>query len=136
VLDVARQDPDLSVFVELVMKAGLDGIFDCAGPFTLLIPTNDGFANLNPADLAELLMKKHRKELIDILLYHMLPGVVLSNEFHDGKIEALNGDGLTVQANPLQFDDALVLDADNVACNGVYHKIDKVLIPGNDGKRF
>lgn len=40
VLETARENLDLSLFVSLYEISGLEAIFDCGGPFTAVFPTN------------------------------------------------------------------------------------------------
>lgn len=47
-----------------------------------------------------------------------------------GRVETLSGFDVSVTENPLQINGANVVDADILACNGIIHVIDDVLIPG------
>jgi len=173
VLDVARQFPEqLSVFVDLVQRAGLEEVFDCAGksdcwlrrltcrlwafsaasdvarlthptrlllirrsilcfigPFTVFAPSNEAFDAVDPRVLAELLQTQNQGLLQELLLYHILPGVILADDFANGVVETLSGEDILVTAPPLQINDAIVLDADLLGCNGVLHVVDSILIP-------
>lgn len=127
-LDVARGIPRLSIFVDLVEKTSLAAILDCSGPFTVLIPANRAFRNLDPVIFADQLLRDKSGKLDDILLSHIVPGRILSNKFHDGTVKTLNSDTLQVTANPLIFRKNVTTGTrDIVATNGVIHIIDSVL---------
>lgn len=104
----------------------------CSGPFTLLAPTNEAFEALDAATLDELLLPSNQDKLIDLLLYHIVPGLVLSDDFEDGTIDTLLDDqSISVSVDPILLNGrAEVVQADIIACNGVIHAIDDVLVPG------
>lgn len=68
--------------------------------------------------------------LTAILTYHVVSGNVLSTDLVDGPVPTLNGADVDVDlSNGVMINDANVVAADNIGCNGVIHVIDKVLIP-------
>ncbi|MEZ4988126.1 MAG: fasciclin domain-containing protein [Saprospiraceae bacterium] len=71
-------------------------------------------------------------ELAQILLYHVVGATALSTDLSDGQtITTLQGDDVTVTINAdgVFINDALVTVADLVADNGVVHVINAVLLP-------
>lgn len=130
VLQVSRSTPDLSLTVTLLEKAGLEEIFQCSGPFTALLPTNDAWAALDPA-LFEFLLRPNSVELLeDILLYHILPGRYFSADLTFGaKGTLLDGASISVGSAPFRVNEVDVVFRDAVACNGVVHLIAGVLMP-------
>lgn len=130
VLETARQNPDLSTVVMLIEAADLADIFDCAGPFTALLPNNAAFDNLDPDYVAFLLRPENQNELQDLLLYHILPRATMTTEFSAGATETLlQGQRVDVGVSPIMFDDSSVVTADIPACNGFIDIIDEVLMP-------
>lgn len=72
-IQLAQSLPQLSTFVQAVVRADLVEMLIYPGTFTVFAPTNDAFAAL-PAGLLDELFKPHsRKALVDVLTYHMLP---------------------------------------------------------------
>lgn len=130
VLDTARLNPDLSIFVDLIEVAGLEEIFLCAGPFTALIPTNAAFENVDQETIDELLLPANRPELQNLLLFHILPGVQFSTVVEEGTLPSLSGDDVSVTLDPLEFNGVGVLEADITACNGIIHILEDVLPTG------
>jgi uncharacterized surface protein with fasciclin (FAS1) repeats len=118
--------------VKLIEVAGLTEYFMCSGPFTLLAPTNDAFDALDAATLDELLLPSNQDKLKDLLLYHIVPGLLLSDDFEDGSIDTLLADqSISVSVDPILFNGrAKIVEADIIACNGVIQAIDDVLVPG------
>lgn len=128
ILDVAARMPELSLFVDLWERAGLDEIFECGGPFTVIAPTDNAFQAMDRSTFADLLMRSNKDDLEDLLLYHVLPNVMLANDFGNGNVEALNGDGVQVSVgSSLTFNQATVITTDVLGCNGVLHLTDSVL---------
>jgi uncharacterized surface protein with fasciclin (FAS1) repeats len=130
ILETARDDPDLSDIVALIDAAGLSPIFDCAGPFTALLPTNDAISEIDRDVLEALLLPENQDELQSLLLYHILPGATLSDDFAAGPQDTLlEGEDVIVGLDPFTFNDATVISPDIVACNGYINKLDGVLLP-------
>ena len=78
IVDVAAGNPDFSILVAAVTKAGLAETLSGAGPFTVFAPTNAAFeATLKDAGLTQdqLLASP---DLAKILTYHVLPSKVMA----------------------------------------------------------
>ena len=71
--------------------------------------------------------------LRQVLLYHVVEGVVFSSDLSDGQVETVQGQSVTVdvrqQKGVVFINDARVIDADIKAKNGVVHVINRVLVP-------
>jgi uncharacterized surface protein with fasciclin (FAS1) repeats len=126
--EVAKMNPDLSIFVDLIEHANLEEIFSCAGPFTVLAPSNAAF-NKNPELLQSLFNPRNIEAVQELLLYHTVPGFYLSDEFVAGPLQTLLGEDVAVSLDPLLFNNAGVIMPDILACNGVIQIIDDLLIP-------
>jgi len=130
---IASNTADLSTLVTALQAADLVSVLDGtngSGSYTVFAPTNDAFAALG--DNLDTLMKPENKEkLRSILLYHVVPGTVTSNEIHDMNIKSVNGDiiQLRMKDGKVFVDDAEVIKADVNASNGVVHVIDEVIMP-------
>lgn len=134
VLETARRNPLLSTFVNLIDVAGLQEIFVCPGPFTLLTPLNAAFDALDPALVEELLLPENLTKLQDLLLYHIVPGLSLPGDLVPGPLDTLlEGQVVQVSVDPgITFNQAQV-EGDNVlACNGALYLINDVLVPGTN----
>merc|ERR1712232_1370502 len=105
IVRLAESVKDLSTLVAAVVAGGLADTLSSPGPFTVFAPTNEAFAALPAGVLSKLMKPENKKELIDILTYHVLPKKVLSKDLKN------------------------VVKADNLASNGVVHIIDGVLLP-------
>jgi uncharacterized surface protein with fasciclin (FAS1) repeats len=128
ILMIAERE-DLTSFVSLVELAGLSDIFLCAGPFTAWIPTNAAFASLDP-NLVEFLTDPVNRDLLQqVLLYHLLPGFILTTELTPSAIQTIQGENVVVSINPVTINQAFVVNPDILACNGVIDIIDGVLLP-------
>merc|ERR1719163_1069586 len=139
IVELAESVSELSTLVTAVVAGDLADTLSSTGPFTVFAPTNKGFAAL-PAGTVEKLMKpENKKELVDILTYHVLPEAVFSTDLKasqavktvEGKLLQVTRHGRHVQvgASSNSKDLKNVIKADNLASNGVVHIIDGVLIP-------
>jgi uncharacterized surface protein with fasciclin (FAS1) repeats len=133
IVDVAIASVDFSILVELVTLAGLVDTLSGPGPFTVFAPTNEAFSMVDEETLAFLKDPANKASLVDILTYHVLPGIALSSGLTDGlMVDTLQGTDVTIMLEPTMVNDATVTAADILANNGVIHVINKVLIPTVD----
>jgi len=132
IVALAQSVPDLSTLVTAVVAGGLVKTLESPGPFTVFAPTNEAFAALPAGTLEKLLKPENKAQLDDILTYHVLAAKVLSTDLKDGeKAKTVEGKEVTahVSKSGVKINDANVVQADVLACNGVVHVIDAVLLP-------
>merc|ERR1712232_1424829 len=137
IVKLAESVKDLSTLVAAVVAGDLADTLSSPGAFTVFAPTNEAFAALPAGVLAKLMKPENKKELVDILTYHVLSENVLSADLKsfqtvktvEGKpLHVTKVDGL-VRVGPSSNDLKKVIKADNLASNGVVHIIDGVLLP-------
>lgn len=130
--------PELSTFNDAVAAAGLTETLGGVGPYTVFAPTNSAF---DAVDGAGDMIDAGGPELVNLISYHIVPGVVTSEdlraaiELGDGSVEiaTMTGALLTGSADG---DDIVLTDgagnafrisgADNAQQNGMVHVIDGV----------
>ena len=128
---------DFSILVAALDEAGLISLLSDEGPFTVFAPTNDAFETLLDAletDLDGLLALSN---LIEILMYHVLPFDIFSEELlellEEGSVTAETVAGLsviiTLEDGEVFVNGARVSAVDVEAQNGVIHVIEEVLLP-------
>jgi uncharacterized surface protein with fasciclin (FAS1) repeats len=131
VVDIVAGSVDHTTLTAAVTAAGLVETLQGAGPFTVFAPTDAAFAAL-PAGTIEALLADPSGDLTDILLYHVVGARAMSAGLADGQeITTVFGEILTVTINAqgVYINDAMVTVADLEAENGVVHVIDAVLLP-------
>jgi uncharacterized surface protein with fasciclin (FAS1) repeats len=126
----------MDTLVKAVVAGGLAGALQGKGPFTILAPDAFAFDRLPPGVLPELL--KNVSLLDEVLTYHVVAGNVSSTQFKTGQVPTLNKDNtidVEVHPNPNGAVDIFLNQQSRVTfpntfgTNGVYHVIDRVLIP-------
>jgi uncharacterized surface protein with fasciclin (FAS1) repeats len=135
IVQLAESVKDLSTLVTAVVAGGLADTLSSPGPFTVFAPTNEAFAALPAGVVAKLLKPENKKELVDILTYHVLPEQVLSTDlkpFQEVKTVAGKAVRVIKFDGEVRVDRAKVIKADNLASNGVVHIIDGVLLPPSE----
>lgn len=116
--------------MSLFEAAGLADIFRCPGDFTILFPSNDAIDALDDSILQTLLDPMNVDVLRSILLYHVLPGNLASSSLVAGQQATLLDDfSVTIGVDPVTFDGASPVNTDFLACNGLFHVIDAILVP-------
>ena len=127
IVDLATSNPDFETLATVLGLADLVGALQGDGPFTVFAPVNDAFAAIPSKFLEE----QWRGHLTEILKYHVFPGLILSSDLEVGAdVTSLEGGDLIVTSlTPPTINDAVILEADVRASNGVIHAIDSVLLP-------
>lgn len=133
ILDVARA-AGFNTLVAAVEATGLDTALGHPDDiYTVFAPTDAAFAALGQDTINTLLADPDT--LRDILLYHVLPGTVISGEQATGlvgiDVQAGNTDivRLSQRDEGLFINDSRIVTTDVPAVNGIIHVIDAVLIP-------
>ena len=99
------------------------------GPYTVFAPSDEAFKAVPAKTMAEL---GADKELLkSVLTYHVVPGKVVAADVKNGNAKTVNGANLSLAkaGTTVTVEDAMVVQADVGATNGVVHVIDRVLIP-------
>jgi uncharacterized surface protein with fasciclin (FAS1) repeats len=134
VATAASNNPYLTTLSAAVQAAGLVDTLNGEGPFTILAPSNEAFADVPPSDLDAILADTEL--LASVLTYHVVAGESLS-----AADLAEAGSVTSVQGGELRFttdeDGALVINGGaamatcwNIAtANATVHVIDHVLTP-------
>ncbi len=133
-VDVASANGSFTTLVSALQSTGLDLVLaNVDNDYTVFAPSDAAFAKL-PAGTLEALTTE---QLTNILMYHVLPGKVLSDgaitlaQSTSNMVEAANGDdiSLSFSNSTLFVNGAKVSTADVMADNGVIHVIDNVIMP-------
>jgi uncharacterized surface protein with fasciclin (FAS1) repeats len=137
-----------SRFLAAAKSAGLDATLSGPGPYTVLAPSNAAFDKLPAGTLDNLQKPEQKGELMRLLTYHILPGVVLAEDIGKaidnakGKAVLATVGGETVTATKegdkivltdVAGNKATVVKADEKRSNGIVHEIDSVLSPAKSG---
>lgn len=132
IVDTAVEAGSFNTLVAAVQAAGLVDTLKGAGPFTVFAPTDEAFAALPDGTVETLLMPENKDQLVAILTYHVVPAKVMSGELVDQTVSAktVNGGELIIDGRDgVKVNDAMVIQADIEASNGVIHVVDQVIIP-------
>jgi uncharacterized surface protein with fasciclin (FAS1) repeats len=134
-------------FTQAAKAAGLDGTLAGPGPYTVLVPRDDAFAEVDGA-LKDPANPQNRAELTRVLTYHILPGTVLIDDLgkavDNGKgkalVQTMNGETLTatkdggkVVLTDAAGGKATIVEGDQQRSNGVVQYVDAVLMPSAQG---
>ncbi|WP_424952040.1 fasciclin domain-containing protein [Deinococcus sp.] len=129
ITDLVGSDPQFSTLLTAVQAAGLEDTLK-GGSYTVFAPTNAAFAKVPSDTLAGLL--NDAAMLKAVLLYHVVPGKVSAKQVMNLKsAKTANGANvsITVSGGKVMINTATVIKADVLACNGIVHVIDTVLMP-------
>lgn len=131
IVTIAVEAGQFNTLAAALEAADLVEVLQGEGPFTVFAPTDEAFAALPEGTLEELLLPENKEQLVSILTYHVVPGVVLSTDLESGEVTTVEGSDVTVEVSEegVTVDGANVISADIEASNGVIHVIDAVILP-------
>ena len=130
IVDTAVAAGSFTTLAAALEATGLVETLKGDGPFTVFAPTDDAFAKL-PDGTVEALLQDTEK-LSAILTYHVVSGQVDASQVVDlTSAETVNGENLAIMVKDgmVHVGEAMVVQADVMASNGVIHIIDTVLLP-------
>ncbi|WP_158607140.1 fasciclin domain-containing protein [Pontibacter oryzae] len=138
---LAKTDPNLTTFVQLIEQADMASELSHGGQHTLFIPINDAFSELSEDSLHNLMAPESRAQLIRMLQAHILAGILPSTDITNSQhIESSAGDYLSIDtaASPatLTVGGATVLKPDVRAGNGIIHIVDRLLVSSEGIGRY
>lgn len=133
IVKIAAGSKDHTTLVAALKQVEYLTVLSNAGPFTVFAPTNEAFDKL-PAGTVEGLMKDDKKkDLQNILEYHVSIGGFKENMLQDGqKIGQANGDNITISKSAdgkITINGKAHILAAIPASNGLVYVIDEVLLP-------
>ena len=96
VVQIAASNPDFSILVEAVTKAGLAGALSAEGPFTVFAPTNEAFKALFKQLGVSSVKDLTAEQLTPILTYHVVSGKVMSTDLTNTSVATLNGQKIKI----------------------------------------
>ncbi len=104
------------------------------GPFTVFAPTDEAFKKLPEGTVAKLLKPENKGDLVGILTYHVVPGLVMAEQVGElSGAKTVNGQRVDFKTgdNGVMVDGAKVVTTDIQCDNGVIHVIDSVILPAD-----
>ena len=132
IVETAAAAGSFNTLVAAVNAAGLTETLKGEGPFTVFAPTDEAFAKLPEGTLEMLLKPENKEKLAAILSYHVVAGMVTSEEVVKlTSAESVSGKKIDIKTSDgkVMVDGATVIKADVMAKNGVIHVIDTVMMP-------
>jgi transforming growth factor-beta-induced protein len=132
IVDTAVAAGDFKTLAAALTAAGLVDTLKGAGPFTVFAPTDAAFAKLPAGTIDNLLKPENKKQLTDILTYHVVPGKVTAADVTKlASAKSVQGEDITitVKDGKVMVNNANVVATDVMASNGVIHVIDSVIMP-------
>jgi uncharacterized surface protein with fasciclin (FAS1) repeats len=133
ITEVVVKNSSFSLLETALVHAGLTGVLEGAGPFTVFAPNNDAFVAAG-LDTDAKIKAIPVETLKKILLYHVIgqriPASGIATGSNSPVKTAANLDVfVTKNATGVFVNGASVLQADVMASNGVIHVINTVLMP-------
>lgn len=141
----AVNSADHTTLVAAVQAAGLLDAIAGDGPITVFGPVNNAFEDLPEGTVETLLKPENKATLAGILTYHVVAGAWTRDSLMEKldatggalSVETLSGGSITIKLNgpsnimieDAQGGSANIIVYDVTQANGVFHSIDKVLLP-------
>ena len=132
IVGVAAGAKTFGTLIAAAKAAGLAGVLDTKGPFTVFAPTDDAFAALPAGTVENLLKAENKDQLVAILKHHVVEGRVYADQA--AKLESAKTIGgttlsLAISKESAKAGNANIVATDIEASNGVIHVVDAVILP-------
>ena len=131
-VNTANSNDILKTLLAAVQVSNLTEILQADGPFTILAPTDEAFAQLPDGILFSLVQPENKERLIKLLANHVIAGEYSSSDLKEGKkAKTVQGNEIKVSMsdNSLKINGAKIMKVDIKASNGIVHVIDQVILP-------
>lgn len=129
IVETAVNADMFNTLIKAVEVTGLADLLKGEGPYTVFAPVDTAFDRMPEGALDQLLQDIPR--LKKILAYHVVSGDVRSDNLLEiDEAPTVEGSVLVIDSsNGYKVNQAIVLNPDMLADNGVIHAIDSVLMP-------
>ncbi|NLB00744.1 MAG: fasciclin domain-containing protein [Methanomicrobiales archaeon] len=130
IFETAREDARLSTSIAMLQAGGMMGKLLKEGEYTALFPTNEAYSSF-PGEVMDAITAD-RDRLAGLIQYHVIQGKLTTQELARMEaIKTLQGDHLDITGPPaaVRMNDAAIIQPDIECTNGIYHVIDRVLVP-------
>ena len=130
-LENIKMDTSYTIFEAALDSTGLVETLSQSGPFTIFAPTNESFRKLPPG-IYESLMETRKRDLANILSYHIVASSMKTKDLRDGqKLRTLAGEELiiTLRKNKVLVNGIEVVTRDIESSNGIIYVINDILFP-------
>ena len=127
-----RDSVSFSTLKRALTAAGLDATLAYKkGVYTIFAPTDEAFDKLPAGTLGKLFLPQNKEKLRSLLLFHVVPGKLLSTDLKDGEVTTMNGEKvkIDVDGKKIEIGETKIFSADVTATNGVMHSIGEMLVP-------
>lgn len=125
------EDPEIKTFVDGAAAGGLRGVFKGTGPFTFFVPSNAAVEKYGNTKFKTLQQPQHEDALVDLILFHIVPGEYHTDVLKPMTIKTISGKDLniTVENGEVRVNGAKIVRGNLDGPNGTVHIIDTVLTP-------
>jgi len=130
IFETAREDDRLSTSIGMIQAGGVAETLKGEGEYTALFPTNEAYSGFSGEVLDAI--TDDRERLASMILYHVVRGKLTAHELSQMEaIRTLQGDHLDITGSvtAMRLNDATIIQPDIECTNGIYHIIDRVLLP-------
>ncbi|KAK3577238.1 hypothetical protein CHS0354_030520 [Potamilus streckersoni] len=127
---IMRDSSQFSNFINVLYTAKMVTYLRDGGMFTIFAPNNYAFSRL-PDNLKERILKDQRTAEA-VVRHHVAEGIYCGESvLITSGLKTMDGSKVTFRCrkNGYYVDNVKVISSDNIAGNGVFHTIDKLLIP-------
>lgn len=130
--ELVGMDTQFSTFANLLELSGMEFQMEFAEPFTILVPTDEAFGEMEREEFNKLKDPQNRDELIEFLKRHIIPQKVLLYDFEsDQVLDAADGQVAEIDADKdmglVYIGGAQIVGADIETADGIIHVVDNIV---------
>lgn len=132
IISNVKNSKKLSIFAKMLDAVGAEAI-NGTGPFTVFVPNNEAFEELDQNDVNNFFLEKNKQKLINFIRNHIVPNEYNTVEIKNNmKIKTIGNDTLSFTTNEWSYikinGDSIVTIPNIYSTNGIIQIINKVIV--------
>ncbi|MBZ9728824.1 fasciclin domain-containing protein [Salegentibacter sp. JZCK2] len=134
VVELAESDERFSRFLSLLKASGVDTSIEYTEGYTIFMPTNEAFGEMEIEKLNKLSEPDNQIKLINFVRNYILPTKVNHYEFEDSQVIDFEGDQsfkVSTTGETVYIGGAQIIQSDVEAEDGIIHVINKLVTPAS-----
>lgn len=132
VVQLAESDERFSIFLSFLEASRLDTSMEYTEGYTIFMPTNEAFGDMEIEKLNKLIEPDNQVKLINFVKNYILPNKVNKFDFEDSQVIDFEGDEsvkVSASNNNVYIGGAEIIQGDIEAEDGIIHVVDQLITP-------
>ena len=135
IVELAESDERFSRFLTLLKASGVDTSIEYTEGYTIFMPTNEAFGDMEIEKLNKLSEPDNQEKLMTFVRNYILPTKVSHYAFKDAQVIDFEGDQsfkVSTNGETVYIGGAQIIQSDVEAQDGIIHVVNQLITPASD----